>query len=52
MSGRPPLSKKSRERVDVKNFDTNFDTKLISDHITFVDNALFVSKFVLKFFYF
>jgi len=36
--------------VGVKNFDTNFDTKLISDHITFVDNALFVSKFVLKFF--
>ena len=35
-----------------KNFDTNFDTKMISDHITFVDNALFVSKFVLKFFYF
>jgi len=33
-----------------KNFDTNFDTKMISDHITFVDNALFVSKFVLKFF--
>ena len=30
----------------IKNFDTNFDTKL-----TFLENPLFVSKFVLKFFF-